>query len=377
VVYLPTVDHVGVSRRIEGGEDRQRLKDIAAVIKAGLGPDSGGLIVRTAAEASSLDEFREDLDFLRRLWADVKAVSDRTAAPALVHEDLDLVMRCVRDLLTDRYDKVVVDTERDHARVLKLVERFMPDFKGAIEHYQGGEPLLDVYAVDTQLSRALDRKVWLKSGGTIVIDQTEALTTIDVNTGRFVGRTNLEDTIVQINLEAVREIVYQIRLRNIGGIIVIDFIDMQDRANAEKLYQALQAALRSDRVRSNVLRMSELGLVEMTRKRVRESLAQSMCEPCTYCGGSGKVRSKRVLCMEILERIRRAARGGGDGPIEVTAHPRVIEILVDEYGDEIERLERDAGRAMVVRAAHQVHVENFAVVGLSRKGSEAGHKEER
>ncbi|GMV39975.1 MAG: Rne/Rng family ribonuclease [Myxococcales bacterium] len=359
VVLLPTVEHVGVSRRIEDAAERERLRELAAQVKA----PAHGLIVRTVAEGREAEELREDAQMLQALWEDIRGAADTATAPALVHEDLDLVLRCVRDMLTSDFERVVVDDERQHARICAFVERFMPRFLHLIELYQDEEPLFERFGVEVDITRALERKVWLKSGGYIVIDRSEALTAIDVNTGRYVGKTNLEDTIVKINLEAVKEIAYQIRVRNVGGIIVLDFIDMLLPENREKVQKALVEALKADKARTNVLKMSEIGLIEMTRKRVRESLVQRLTEPCFYCDGAGYLKAAALVAEEVLARIRKVIAAGGFRIVHVNAHQRVAEQLWEERRDTVVELEKRSGRTINIRAHDDFHLEQFEVFG--------------
>ena len=357
VVYLPTVDHVGVSRRIEEEQERARLKAIAE----GLRPKRGGLIVRTVGEGKTAEEMADDVAFLIDLWKEVLTQEKEASAPALIHPDLDLIQRATRDLLTRSFDRVLIDSAEAHERLLAFVKRFMPAYEHLIELWDGEEALFDRHGIEMDLSRALERKVWLKSGGTIVIDETEALTAVDVNTGRYVGKANLEDTILKINLEAVKEISYQLRLRNIGGLIIIDFIDMETQAHRERVYQALLESLREDRARCNVLRMSELGLVEMTRKRVRESIRKTFTFPCFYCGGRGYLKSPSVICSEILSRIRTEASVPLTNAVSAYAHPRITEALVDECRQAIERIERRTSCHVIVKSRDDFHLEQYDV----------------
>jgi ribonuclease G len=361
IVYLPTVDHIGVSRRIGEEEERARLKTIAEARR----PPKGGLIVRTVGEGKAAAEFDDDIGFLLELWDDIRAREQVASAPACIYRDLDLILRATRDLLTPDFDKVVIDSREDHARLVDFVRRFMPTYVEKVELWEGEESLFDRYGIEMDLSRALERKVWLKSGGTIVIDETEALTAIDVNTGRYVGKANLEDTILKINLEAVKEIAYQLRLRNIGGIIIIDFIDMESAPNRERVQQALADELVSDKARCNVLRMSELGLVEMTRKRVRESLRRTFTVPCFYCGGRGYLKSLPILCSEIVSRVKKEAATPLVRGVQVFAHPKVTETLMDEYRESIEDIERRTGAHVIVKSKETFHLEQFEVFGRS------------
>ncbi len=356
LVFLPTVDHIGVSRRIENDSERRRLRELVE----GLRPADSGFIIRTAAEGAGDEVLKADMDFLTRLWADVRSHSEQAGAPDQIYRDLDLIRRATRDLFTAEVDAVLIDDPDEHAKLLEFVRTFMPALASRVQLYQGAEPLFDALGLEVEIGRALERKVWLKSGGSIVIDQTEALTAIDVNTGRYVGKHNLEDTITKINLEAVKEIVYQLRLRDLGGIIIIDFIDMERQANRDKVYNALQETLAADRARTNILKISELGLVEMTRKRVRESLSRSLTETCPYCDGIGRVKSSATVCFELLRAIEREARGRR-GSVVVAANPEVGNRLIDEEQEALEGLERRLNVQVRVDSIADFHIERFEV----------------
>ena len=358
LVYRPTVDQVGVSRRIEDKPERERLRTAAEAIK----PERGGLIVRTVGEAASEDELRADLGFLEVLWEDIRKRAEVARAPVLIHEDLDITLRSVRDLMSGDLDRVLLDDAGERDRVARFVERFMPDYAGTIELWEAPDPMFERFGLEWEISRAVRRKVWMRSGGYITIDPTEALTAIDINTGRYVGKSNFEETVLEANLEAAREIAYQLRFRDIGGLIVIDFIDMAEASNRERVYQALTEALAQDKARSHVLPMSELGLVEMTRKRVRESIVQSLTEPCFYCEGRGYLRSIQVTMDAIISRLRQLIARGAKGELRVMAHPRVAEPLVEEYGDLIARFERDHEVAIQVLARDEMHLEQVEIV---------------
>ncbi|MBL8783749.1 MAG: Rne/Rng family ribonuclease [Deltaproteobacteria bacterium] len=357
LVYMPTVEHVGVSRRIQDPEERARLKAMATAVK----PAVGGLIVRTASEGLDEAGLAEDVRFLTELWAEVQKRGLDARPPTLLHEDLDLTLRSVRDLLTDSDDRVVVDDDRELERILDFVRRFMPDFERNILRWDSQEPMFERYGVEWEITRASRRKVWLKSGGYILIDRTEALTAIDVNTGRFVGKTNFEETILAINLEAVKEIAYQLRLRDIGGIIVLDFIDMQSLANQEKVVAALVAELAKDRAQTNVLPISKLGLLEMTRKRVRNSIVHSLTDPCFYCEGKGYLRSIGVICDSILFALHQQLRSERGKAVEVRAHPKVTEALVHDFEGELERVELLYDAQLELQVAPEMHLEWFEV----------------
>ena len=304
VVYMPTTDHIGVSRRIEDEKERARLRDI---VSAGRGKTTGGFIVRTVCEGVSKREILADMRFLSKLWTGIVKKNNVAAAPALLHEDLDMVLRAVRDLFSTDVTQVVVDRQADRDRIVDFVDSVLqPRLKSRVEHYTEAEPIFDHFAIENQVHRALARRVWLKSGGYLVFDQTEALTTIDVNTGRFVGKKTHEETVLKTNLEAARVALDQLRLRNIGGIIIIDFIDMEKAANRKKVSEVLAEAVKLDKARTNILRISELGLVQMTRKRTRDNLRHLLTAPCPTCHGDGRLRAVEALAADALRAVRRA-----------------------------------------------------------------------
>ncbi|HXJ35837.1 MAG TPA: Rne/Rng family ribonuclease [Candidatus Eisenbacteria bacterium] len=345
LVHMPGTDHVGISRRIEDPEERERLRD--AVESERSGP--GGFIVRTACAGATKREIRDDVRFLTRLWSHLQHVAEGATAPALVHRDLDLVLRVLRDLFTPEVDRVVVDDVAEHARVIEFVEALVPRLASHVHLYQGTTPLFEQHGVETKIARALDRRVWLKSGGYLVFDQTESLTTVDVNTGRYVGKKDQEETVLRTNLEAAKQVVQQLRLRNIGGIIVIDFIDMEKPANRKKVFDALQEAASTDKARSNVLQISEMGLVQMTRKRTRESLGQQLLEPCPHCDGLGRLRATETIAYEALRRVQRAAaEHEGGRPLTLTVHSAVAEFLRSDAAGHVEQLRARLGRPINV-----------------------------
>jgi len=366
LVYMPMAEpdgHIGISRKIQDPEERARLKAMASAVK----PAKGGLIVRTASEGLDVSALGEDVKFLTDLWADVQKRGLDARPPALIHEDHDLTLRSVRDLLQGADDRVVVDDAGELERVMDFVRRFMPGYERNIQRWDSAEPMFERYGVEWEITRASRRKVWLKSGGYILIDRTEALTAIDVNTGRYVGKANLEETIVDINLEAVKEIAYQLRLRDIGGIIVLDFIDMEAPANQEKVVSALAAELAKDRAQTKVLPMSGLGLVEMTRKRVRNSIVQSLTEPCFYCEGKGYLRSLQVIKDSIILALHQQLRGERGKAVEVRAHPKVTEGLADDW-QELERVEMLYDTQIELVDAAELHLEWFEL-RIGERGS--------
>lgn len=359
LVLMPGLEHIGISRRISDETERARLRSIVETIK----PKGYGLIIRTASEGCTEEELKKDQEFLLLLWENIQKKRDRMAAPCLLYSDLDLAFRSVRDLMSQDVERLVIDSEDEYERIKEFVNTYFPKLLSKIELFGNGEPIFEAFGVEVDISRALGRKVWLKSGGYIVIDQTEAMTVIDVNTGKFVGKEDLEDTILKTNLEAVKEIAYQIRLRNLGGIIIVDFIDMERLENREKVFNAFLEAMKRDRAKNTILHISELGLIQMTRKRVRESLGRVLCEPCSYCEGKGFVKSPRTLCYEIFRKISKLARHGGE-KIIVTAHPLVAELLSDEERASLEDIENRYGVKVIVKEDSKLHQENYEVVEL-------------
>ena len=360
LVFMPTVNHVGISRRIEDKGERARLKSIMNDLRT---PNSG-FIVRTASEGKSQDDFRSDMNFLKKLWETVQEKYDKRQAPCLVHADMDLVFRILRDLFTPDIEKILVDSKSDYERCLDFAEKYLPQHSDRVELYEGKEPIFDLFGIEIEVDKALGRKIWLKSGGYIVIDQTEALVAIDVNTGRYVGKRNLEETILKTNLEAVKEIVYQIRLRNLGGIIIIDFIDMEKEESREKVFHALENAIKGDRLRTNILKISELGLVQMSRKRVRESLSQSLCQLCIYCEGKGLIKSSTTICYEIFREIARVALSEPGKKIMVSVHPDVADMLYDEESAGIEELEKTYQKRIIIKTDFDNHIEQYDIVSM-------------
>src|SRR5512136_2460011 len=357
LVFMPTVDHVGVSRRIENEIERERLKEIVERTKI----SSAGFIIRTVSEGKSEEDLLADMQYLTMLWDEIVKKNEKAHAPSLIHSDLDVTQKVVRDILAEDVDRIVVDSKPEYDKIVHFITTFMPKIKYSIEFYEENEPIFDHFGLEVEISRALGRKVWLKSGGYIIIEQTEALTAIDVNTGRYVGKHNLEDTILKTNLEAVKEIAYQLRLRNIGGIIIIDFIDMEKEVNRDKVFNALEEALKSDKSKTNILKMSELGLVEMTRKRVRESLGRMLCEPCPYCEGRGYVKSKLTVCHEIFRELQREMLDIRGTKAMLTVHPQVADLLYDEERRGLEELEKRFKKRITVRAKPGFHQEQFEI----------------
>jgi len=358
LVYMPYIDHVGISRRITIEEERDRLKGLVEKIRK---PGSG-FIVRTVADGVNEKKLKADMTLLMNLWSKLKSKAARVAAPEALHDDLNLSFRAARDLFTSDVDTLIVDDKDEYEAIRTFIKTYMPRFKSHVELFEGKESIFDHYGIEMDINRALGRKVWLKSGGYIIIDQAEALTAIDVNTGRYVGKRNLEDTILKTNLEAVKEIVYQLRLRNLGGIIIIDFIDMERMVNREKVYNALEEALKEDKAKTNILKISEFGLVEMTRKRVRESLGRTLCEPCFYCDGKGYLKSKTTICYEIFREIKREVPNIKGPVISVNVHPEIFDMLVDEEASAISQLENDLNKKIQFRSLNYFHIEQYEVL---------------
>jgi len=360
LVFMPGYHTVGVSQRIEDEAERQRLKDIVTRIAEDR-PD-GGYIVRTAAEGASEGELVADMHFLRKLWESIQQRAGQTAPGDVAYEDLPLPMRIMRDLVNADVDKVRIDSWESYQRVVEFAAEFVPHMVPRIEHYAGERPCFDLYSVEDELQKALDRKVQLKSGGYLIIDQTEAMTTIDVNTGAFVGHRNLEETIFKTNLEAAQSISRQLRLRNLGGIIIIDFIDMLDEEHKRQVMRALEKALERDRAKSYVTSVSELGLVQMTRKRTRESLEHLLCEPCPTCRGRGTVKTTATVCYEIFREIVRESRQFEAQKLLVMASQEVVDLVLDEESSSLAELEEFIGKPIRFQVESLYTQEQFDVV---------------
>lgn len=340
LVYMPHIAHVGVSLKIEDDTERERLKALVeqAMLDEGM-PDGSGFILRTAAEGAGVEEVIADIRYLKRLWAQISIQMAEAPAPSVLYEDLDLSLRTFRDLVTPRTERVRVDSRETYGRAALFLKDMMPEFLNRLEYYPGERPIFDLYAVEDEMEKALDRKVQLKSGGYLIIDQTEAMTVIDVNTGAFVGHRTLEETIFKTNLEAATAIARQLRLRNIGGIIIIDFIDMEDVQHQQQVLRTLERQQERDHSRSHILGMTELGLVQMTRKRTRESLSQILCEPCSHCNGKGLLKTAQTVCYEIFREILREARAYQAKGYMVLADQNVVERMIDEESANVANLE--------------------------------------
>lgn len=363
LVFMPTVDHVGISRRIGSDKERRRLREIVDSMR----PAGSGFIVRTVAENVSERELKQDMEFLIKLWNEVVRRSEGARCPALIYNDLDLLLRTVRDLFTPDVEKMIIDSRSEYERVKKFIAAMMPDFTGQIELYEGNDPIFDGYGIEIEIDRALERKVWLKSGGYLIVDEMEALTAIDVNTGRFVGKSSLEDTITKTNMEAAREVAEQLRIRSIGGMIVVDFIDMDRPHNRDKVTRSFNEYLRKDRNKAAVTRISELGLIEMTRKRTRESLLHTLTEPCTSCEGKGYTKSRRTVSYELFRELRRQGDLVEGDTVLVEVHPDVAQVLATSDRPFLEEMEKRLQKRIVVKARGSFHMEDFEIRSPNEK----------
>jgi ribonuclease G len=361
LVYLQDGEHVRISQKIEHAEDRERMKALVARL-AEEEEMSKGLIIRTLAETASDEELRLDVQFLKKIRGRVRNGVEQSRAPALVHEDTPLAMRTMRDLVRDNVEKVRIDSRETYDKAVKFARELIPEVADRIEYYPGERPLFDLYSVEDEIQRALDRHVPLKSGGYLVIDQTEAMTTVDVNTGGFIGRRNLEETLFKTNLESAHSIARQLRLRNIGGIIIIDFIDMEDSEHRRQVLRALDKALAKDRTTTYVTEMSPLGLVEVTRKRTRESLEQIICEPCPSCNGRGVVKTARTVCYEIFREILREARQFEGSEYLVLASQIVVDMLLDDEAANLAELQGFIGKPVRLQVEGSYPQHEFDVV---------------
>jgi ribonuclease G len=372
LVFMPTVDHVGISRRIGSDRERKRLREIVDSMR----PPGSGFIVRTVADGVSERELRADMEFLIKLWNEVVRRAEGGRCPALIYNDLDLLLRTVRDLFTPDVEKLIIDSRPEYDRVKKFIGSFMPDFSGQIELYDGTDPIFDGFGIEIEIDRALERKVWLKSGGYLIVDEMEALTAIDVNTGRFVGKSSLEDTITKTNLEACREVAEQLRIRSIGGMIVVDFIDMDRPQNRDKVTRTFNDHLRKDRSKAAVTRISELGLIEMTRKRTRESLLHTLTEPCTACEGKGYTKSRRTISYELFRELRRQGDLIQGDTVLVEVHPEVAQVLATTDHAFLEDMEKRLQKRIMIKARGSFQLEDFEIRSPGDKAplerSEAG-----
>lgn len=366
LVFMPTVDHVGVSRKIASREERARLRAIVRDFRE-RHQFAGGVIIRTAAEGRSTEDILADLNYFHRVWTEMRQRSESERAPTVLYREASLVAKLLRDLLTDDFTAIRIDDPQEHARVLEFIGRIMPDMAPRVKLYDKDFPIFEEYGVQAELDKALKSKVWLKSGGSIVINQTEALVAIDVNTGRYVGKKTvgrLEDTILKTNLEAVKEIVRQIRLRDLGGIIVLDFIDMEEKKNRQRVFQAVEQELRKDRAPSKTIQVADFGLVIITRKRVKQSLEKTLTEPCPYCSGTGTIKSSATICYEILSEVRKVG-SDLDGPgVLLRVNPDIARALKEEERGVLRDLQDLLGRDVIVKPDVHLHHEQFDVMSI-------------
>jgi len=361
LVFIPQTDHIGISRKIEDEDTRTSLRNMIEELR----PEEVGFIVRTVAERAPRDDIEADMEFLMLLWDEIRGRASTEKVPSLIYEDLDITLRSVRDLFTSDVDYLIIDNEKSYDALMNFVNTFTPKLKNKISLYRGELPLFEAYGIDVEISKALEKKVWLRSGGYIIIENTEALTVIDVNTGRFVGKNDLNETIFKTNMEAAKEIAYQLRLRDIGGIIIIDFIDMDDELHREELFNTFKEAVKKDKSRINILKLSEFGLVQMTRKRHSENLNQMMCEPCYYCAGEGVLKSRRTICYEIFRKISRNSGRADGSAVTVRVNPRIADMLLKEEELTVDQLEKDIRKRLIIAPAKDLHIEKYEIIWQS------------
>jgi ribonuclease G len=366
LVFMPTVDHVGVSRKIESRDERARLRGIVRDFREEHG-FTGGVIIRTAASGRSKEDIVSDLAYFHQVWTEIRHKMETRRPPAVLFQEQSLVTKLLRDLLTDDYSAIRLDNELEHRRVVTLVERIMPALLPRVKLYTKDYPIFEEYGVQAEIDKALRSKVWLKSGGYLVINQTEALVAIDVNTGRYVGKKSqgrLEDTIVKTNLEAVKEIVRQIRLRDLGGIIVLDLIDMEEKKNRQKVFQEVEKELRRDRSPSKAVQVSDFGLVIVTRKRVKQSLERQLTEPCPYCSGSGSIKSSSTICFEILTELKKIGSDLEGSGVILRVNPDIARALKEEESSVLREMGHVLGKTITLKPDTHLHHEQFDVMAV-------------
>ena len=357
VVFMPFIEHTGVSRRIENETERERLKEILDKVR----PEGKGIIARTVAEGQSYKVLKNDFNMLVKIWNEVEKKVDKAKPSTILHKDLTFLQRILRDITDEDVSLIITDDKNNLREVDKFITKFLPSMKGKTKLYDEEVPLFERYNLDLEIERGISNKVFLRSGGSLNIDQTEALVSIDVNTGKFVGKRTLEDTILKTNLEAVKEIAYQLRLRNCGGIIIIDFIDMEKEENREQVYQSLVEALKKDRAKTNVLHISDLGLVEMTRKRTRDTLTRLMCDPCPYCEGSGKIKTPLTVCYDLIRELIKILKKTNAKKIFIYAHPEISARLAGEDLSVVETLEDNFKKSLTIRSENNYHIEQYEI----------------
>ncbi len=360
LVYLPHDPHIGISQRIEDETERQLLRERLAQL---LPPEeAGGYIIRTVAESASDADLKVDVEYLRKLWQDIRGRALTTGAPALLHEDLSLAQRALRDFSHEDLGKIIIDSRENFTRLQAFATDYTPVVLPKLEHYTGERPLFDLYNIEEEIEHALERRVNLKSGGYLIMDQTEAMTTVDVNTGGFVGLRNFDDTIFKTNLEAAQVIARQLRLRNLGGIIIIDFIDMDNAEHRSAVLAEFNKALVRDRTKITISDFSVLGLVEMTRKRTRESLEHVLCETCKTCGGRGAIKTARTVCYEILREILREARQFNPREFRILASQTVIDLFLEEESQPLAMLGDFIGKPISMQVDSGYNQEHYDVI---------------
>lgn len=360
LVYMPTVEHVGISRRIEKEAERQRLREIVERVR----PKNQGFIVRTAAEGKGEEEFTNDMRFLMDHWDNINKKSQKAKAPCLIHEDLGHIFRVIRDIFTQDVSQFIIDSKPDYERVMEFLNSLLPSLKDKVKLYDKDEPIFEAFGVEKQILKALRPKIWLKSGGHIVINLTEALVSIDVNTGKYVGKENADETILKTNLEAAVEIARQIRLRDLGGIIIIDFIDMDKEEHKNKVLKTMEEALKRDRARTNILQITELGLVEMTRQRSKPSLDRIFCQSCPYCQGDGVVTAADSTCISILRQVKNINRKLGEKSMKIMASGPIAYRLLGEDNDKVKQLSTKLKLNLEIEEDPDLHIEDFKILSL-------------
>lgn len=358
LVLVPGADYIGVSRRIESQAERDRLRREVEIMK----PPDLGLIVRTVAEGVETSIMEQDLQFLVQLWNRISTRFQQKESPAILYQDLSLTCRIARDLFVEEFSSFLIDNEHEYDKVREIVDYISPHLKSKVKYYRDKEPIFERYGVDVELEKALARQVWLKSGGYLVFDEAEALTVVDVNTGRYIGRRNLADTILKTNLEAAEEVARQVRLRDIGGIIIIDFIDMSIEDHRRKVIDKLNASIKNDRTKTYVLGLTNLGLVEMTRKKVRQDLSEYLQQPCPYCGGSGRVLTPLVASTSIESDLKRKIKEETSKAVLVEMHHEVAAIIIGSGGINLKKLEDELNRHIFIRGIEDIHIEKYRIV---------------
>ncbi len=357
LVYMPQADHIGISRKIEDENERERLKKVVMDAR----PGEGGFILRTAAIGTGEKSIQADMSYLLKTWKEVSRKEKKARPISLIHQDIDITLRVVRDILTSDIEEIVIDSKEAFDKVISFIENISENITGKVSLFDGEDLIFDHYGIEMEIDDILGEKVWLKSGGYIIIEATEALTAIDVNTGKYTGKKNLEDTIVKTNLEAAKEITYQLRLRNIGGIIIIDFIDMIRQDDKDKIYNTMMEALKKDRAITRVSEISELGLLEMTRKRIRHNIVKVLCKPCEYCEGKGYLKSKESIALDILRIIEKESLLRKGNEIEVHVHPEISDILLDDLTIDLGALEKSFGVTIKVGTSPSLHLDDYHI----------------